>query len=69
MNSSIIKTRKVNRQFKIETAKHIWIDEFICLKSEKYASKNGIDSKNNLKKICKSQSKNINSEKKMFRWE
>ena len=47
------------RQFKIETPKNIWIEEFNCLRSKMYALKCGNDRKNKLKGICKSQSKNI----------
>ena len=49
-------------KFKIETPKKIWIDEFICLVSKMYAFKSGNDSKNELKRICKTQSKNIKFE-------
>ena len=54
------KNKKVIGKFKIETLKHIWIDEFICLRSKMYA----------LKGISKSQSKKIKFEeyKKKFRW-
>ena len=53
------KTKKVIGKFKNETPKNIWIDEFICLRSKKYALKCGDDSKNKLKGILKSQSKHI----------
>ena len=43
----------------METPKSIWIDEFICLRSEMYAFKCGDDSKNQLKGRSKSQSKYI----------
>ena len=49
-------------KFKIETPKNIWIDEFVCLRSKMYAFKCGNDSKNKLKGISKSQSKNIKFE-------
>ena len=49
-------------KFKIETPKNIWIDEFIALRSKMYAFKCRDDSKNKLKGICKSQSKNIKFE-------
>ena len=64
------KNIKVNGKFKIETPKNIWIDEFFCLRIKMYAFKCGKDSKNKLKSISKSQSKNIKFEeyKKMFRW-
>ena len=48
--------------FKIETPKSIWIDEFVCLRSKMYAFKCGNDSKNKLKGVSKSQSKNIKIE-------
>ena len=56
------KNKKVIGKFKIEFPKNIWIDEFICLKSKMYAFKCGGDSKNKLKGISKSQSKNIKFE-------
>ena len=49
--------KKVFGKFKIETPKNYWFDEFICLRSKKYAFQCGNDSKNNLKGIFKSQSK------------
>ena len=56
------KNKKVIGKFKIETAKNIWIDEFICLRSKMYAFKCGNDSKNKLKGISRSQSKLIKFE-------
>ena len=56
------KNKKVIGKFKIETPKSIWIDEFVCLRSKMYAFKCGDDSKNKLKGISKSQSKNIKFE-------
>ena len=56
------KNKKVIGKFKIETPQNIWIDEFICLRSKMYAFKCGDDSKNKLKGISKSQSKNIKFE-------
>ena len=56
------KNKKVIGKFKTETPKNIWIDEFICLRSKMYAFKCGNDSKNKLKGISKSQSKNIKFE-------
>ena len=53
------KNKKVIGKFKIETPKNIWIDEFVCLRSKMYAFKCGDDSKNKLKGISESQSKNI----------
>ena len=48
------KYKKVNGKVEIETPKNIWIDEFNCLRSKKYAFKCGVDSKNKLKGISKS---------------
>ena len=56
------KNKKVIGFFKIETPKSIWIDEFVCLRSKMYAFKCGNDSKNKLKGVSKSQSKNIKFE-------
>ena len=56
------KNKKVIGKFKIETPKNIWIDEFVCLRSKMYAFKCGNHSKNKLKGISKSQSKNIKFE-------
>ena len=56
------KNKKVIGKFKIETPKNIWIDEFVCLRSKMYAFKCGDDSKNKLKGISKSRSKNIKFE-------
>ena len=56
------KSKKVFGKFKIETPKNIWIDEIVCLRSKMYAFKCGNDSKNKLKGISKSQSKNIKCE-------
>ena len=53
------KNKKVIGKFKIETLKNIGIDEFVCSRSKMYAFKCGDDSKNKLKGISKSQSKNI----------
>ena len=62
MNYLVIKIKKVIGKFKIETPKNIWIDEFVCLRSKMYAFKCGNDSKNILKGVSKSQSKNIKFE-------
>ena len=56
------KNKKVLGKFKIEAPKNIWVDEFVCLTSKMYAFKFGSDSKNKLKGISKSQSKNIKVE-------
>ena len=52
------KNKKVLGKFKKETPKNVCIDEFVCLISKMYAFKCGDDSKNKLKGISKSQSKN-----------
>ena len=57
------KNKKVVGFFKTQTPKSIWIAEFVCQRSEMYAFKCGDDSKNKLKGISKSQSKNFNFEK------
>ena len=62
MNYSLKKNKKVNGKFKIETPKNIWIAEFVCLTSKMYAIKCGDESKNKLKGISKSQSRNIKFE-------
>ena len=62
MNYSVKKNKKVIGKFKIEIPKNIWIDEFICLRSKMYAFKCVGDSKNKLKGISKSQSKNFKFE-------
>ena len=56
------KNKKVLGFFKTETPKSIWIDEFVCLRRKMYAFKCADDSKNELKGISKSQSKNIKCE-------
>ena len=56
------KNKKVVGKFKIETPKKIWIDEFVALRSKRYAFKCGNDNKNKLKGISKSYSKNIKFE-------
>ena len=53
------KNKKVVGKFKIETPENFWIDEFVVLRSKFYAFKSGDDSKNKLKGISKSYSKNI----------
>ena len=56
------KNKKFIVFFIIETPENIWIDEFVCLRSKIYAFKCGVDSKNKLKGISKSQSKNFKFE-------
>ena len=55
------KNRKVIGNFKIETPKNIWIDEFVCLRSKVYSfkCKDNIEKKNKIKGLSKSQSKHI----------
>ena len=56
------KNQKVLGKYKIETPKSVFIDEYVCLRSKMYAFKCGNDSKNKLKGVSKSQSKNIKFE-------
>ena len=56
------KNKKVVGKFKIETPENIWIDEFVVLRSKCYAFICDNNSKNKLKGISKSQSKNIKFE-------
>ena len=56
------KNKKIFGKFKIETPKNIFIDEFDCLRSKTYAFRCGDGSKNKLKGISESQSKNIKFE-------
>ena len=49
-------------KIKFETPKKIWVDQLFCLGIQIYAFKCGYDSKNKLKSIGKSQSKNIKIE-------
>ena len=56
------KNKKVIVIFKIETSKIIWIDEFVCQRSKMYSFKYGVDNKNKLNGITKSQSKHIKTE-------
>ena len=58
-NHELYKNKKVVGKFKIETPENIWIDEFVVLRSKCYAFKCGNDSKNKLKGIFKSYSRNI----------
>ena len=62
-NHELISNKKIAGIFKIENPKIIWIDEFICLRRELYAVKCGIDGRNKLKGICKSESKISNLRK------
>ena len=56
------KNKKVLGKFKIETPKHLWFDEFVCLRSKMYTLKCDDDRKNKLKGISKSQSEHIKFE-------
>ena len=56
------KNKKVIGKFKIETPKNIIINEFVCLRSKMYAFTCGDESKNKIKGISKSYSKNIKFE-------
>ena len=51
--------KKVIGKFEIETPKNIWLDEFVCLRTNVYSfkCKDNIESKNKIKGISKSQSK------------
>ena len=49
-------------KFKIETPENIYIDEFVALRRKMYAFICGDYSKNELKGICKAQSKNLKFE-------
>ena len=53
------KNKKVVGKFKIENPENIWIDEFVALRSKCYAFKCGDNSKNKLKGISKSYSRDI----------
>ena len=46
-------------KFKIETPENIWIDEFVCLRSKMCSFKCGDDSKEKIKGVSMSSSKNI----------
>ena len=50
-------------KFQVEKPKHIWIDEFVCVRNKMYAFKGGDNSKNKLKGISKSQPKHIKNMK------
>ena len=56
------KNKKVFGKFEIETPKHVFIDEFVCVRSKMYAfeCKDETKDKNKLKGISKSQSKSLN---------
>ena len=56
------KNKKVVGEYKIETPENIWIDEFVALRSKCYAFKCGDNSKNKLKGISQSYSRNIKFE-------
>ena len=52
------KNKKVIGKYKLETPKSIWIDEFVCLRSKMDAFKCVDYSKNKIKGVSKSESKN-----------
>ena len=56
------KNKKVIGKFKLETTANIWLDEFVCVRCKMYAYKSGDDSKNKLKGVSKSRTKNIKFE-------
>ena len=58
------KNKKVIGKFKIETAKNVFIDQFVCSRSKAYSfkCKDNIESKNKIQGISKSQSKHIKFE-------
>ena len=56
------KNEKVVGEFKLETPKKIWIDEFVCLRSKMYSFNCGDDFKNKLEGVSEPQSKQIKSE-------
>ena len=62
----INKIEKVIGKFKIETPKIVWIEEFVCLRSNASSveCEDKIESKNKLKGVSKSQPKHIKFEKK-----
>ena len=62
MNYSVTKIKKVIGKFKIETPANLGIDEFVCLRSKMFAFNCANDSRNKLKSVSKSQSKNIKFE-------
>ena len=53
------KQQKGIGKIKIETPKNIWIDEFVCLRVKMSAFKSRRDSKNKVKVVSKSYSKNV----------
>ena len=53
------KNEKIVGKFKSEIPKKIWINEFVCLRSEMFSCKCGDDSKNKLKGFSNCQSKHI----------
>ena len=55
----INKKEKIAGNFKLETPKHIWIDEFVCLRSKMYSLNCEDGGKNKYKVISKSYSKSI----------
>ena len=70
VNHEIFSNKKEVGNFKIETPKNIWSDEFISLRSKAYSFKCNDKNTNKLKGISESYSTHSRSEqyKKMFRW-
>ena len=62
MKYLVKKNEKIIGNFKIETPKNIWIDEFVCLRSKAYSFRCQDDKENKNKIISKSQSKHIKFE-------
>ena len=56
------KNKKMIDNFKIQNTKNNWIDRFVCLRRKRYSFKCGDESKNKLKRISKSQPKQIEFE-------
>ena len=56
------KNKNLVGEFKLETPKNIWIDDFVCLGGKMYAYKCGDDNRNKLNGFSKSQSKHIKFE-------
>ena len=66
MTYIVKKTKKIKDigKFKLETAKNIWIDEFVCPGKKMYSFKCGVDSKKKLRSISIPNSKFIKFEEK-----
>ena len=53
-NHELFSNKKIVCEFKIETPKNVWIDEFVCLKSRAFSFKCSNKSTKNLKGNSKS---------------